>query len=297
MQQLQYGGTGFFYDKAPPLPCEIEHHMPDYHLYDDWVNHNIQTGGYRKDFVYYLDYSIGFMTRGCFRKCQFCVNRNYTRAVVHSPLEEFFDPDRKKICLLDDNFLSHPEWKRMLLELQATGKRFQFRQGLDERLLTDEKCKILFASKYDTDYTFAFDNVEDYDIIHDKLKLVRKYTDAGVRFYVFCGFDRKDGWDYDFWYQDIIDTFRRIQLLMEYKCLPYIMRFNRYTESPFRGIYVTLARWCNQPSIFKKKSFKEFCSVRSDSQRYYDEFISKTQILSQHPDYMTMKFGDVRTRE
>jgi len=27
-----YGGTGFFYDKAAPLPPEIEHHMPDYHL-------------------------------------------------------------------------------------------------------------------------------------------------------------------------------------------------------------------------------------------------------------------------
>lgn len=24
---VQYGGTGFFYDKAPPLPKEVEHHM------------------------------------------------------------------------------------------------------------------------------------------------------------------------------------------------------------------------------------------------------------------------------
>ena len=31
---IEYGGTGFFYDKAPNLPEEIEHHMPDYHLYD-----------------------------------------------------------------------------------------------------------------------------------------------------------------------------------------------------------------------------------------------------------------------
>ena len=27
-------GTGFFFDKAPNLPGEIEHHTPDYHLYD-----------------------------------------------------------------------------------------------------------------------------------------------------------------------------------------------------------------------------------------------------------------------
>ena len=34
---VEYGGTGFFYDKAPALPYEIEHIKPDYHLYDKWV--------------------------------------------------------------------------------------------------------------------------------------------------------------------------------------------------------------------------------------------------------------------
>ena len=32
-----YGGTGFFYDKAPVLPEAVEHHTPDYHLYDQMV--------------------------------------------------------------------------------------------------------------------------------------------------------------------------------------------------------------------------------------------------------------------
>ena len=40
LSHVQYGGTGFFYDKAPPLSYEIEHHMPDYHLYDEWVDLN-----------------------------------------------------------------------------------------------------------------------------------------------------------------------------------------------------------------------------------------------------------------
>ena len=35
------GGTGFYFDKAPNLPYEIEHHMPDYHLYDKWVYDNV----------------------------------------------------------------------------------------------------------------------------------------------------------------------------------------------------------------------------------------------------------------
>lgn len=80
------------------------------------------------------------MTRGCFRKCNFCVNKKYNRVFKHSPLDEFYDSSRKKICLLDDNFFGCPNWKEMLLELQATGKRFKFKQGLDERLLTDENA-------------------------------------------------------------------------------------------------------------------------------------------------------------
>ena len=291
LPNLAYGGTGFFYDKAPRLPLEIEHHMPDYHLYDEWVNKQIESGVKRTEFKYYLDYSIGFMTRGCFRQCEFCVNRNYKRAEQHSSLCEFLDPGRKKICLLDDNFLSHPKWKEMLLALQETGKPFQFKQGLDERLLTPEKCELLFKSKYDNDYIFAFDNIADYDLIENKLKLIRQYTDKIPKFYVFCGFDRTDQWT-DFWYQDVVDVFKRIDLLMKYRCLPYIMRFNRYVESPYRGIYVTLARWCNQPSMFKKKSFEEFCSIRQDSQRYLDEFLRDTSFKNEYGRFLTMKFPD-----
>ena len=112
--------------------------MPDYHLYDEWVKEQIDKGGKAKDFQYYTDYSIGFLTRGCFRQCSFCVNQNYKRVEKHSPLSEFYDESRKKICLLDDNFLGCSNWEEMLKELQATGKKFQFKQGLDERILTDK---------------------------------------------------------------------------------------------------------------------------------------------------------------
>ena len=38
LPNIHCGGTGFFYDKAPPLKDEIEHCMPDYHLYDEWIS-------------------------------------------------------------------------------------------------------------------------------------------------------------------------------------------------------------------------------------------------------------------
>ena len=65
---------------------------------------------------------------------------------------------------------------------------------------------------------------------------------------------------------DIANAFKRIELLMQYKCLPYIMRYQDkncapWKDSPYRGLYVALARWANQPSIFKKKSFRQFCEA------------------------------------
>lgn len=294
LPNVEYGGTGFFYDKAPKLPDEIERHMPDYHLYDEWVQEKIKNGGNRNDFKYYLDYSIGFMTRGCFRQCEFCVNKNYKKVSVHSSLDEFVDTRRKKICLLDDNFLGCPSWKDMLLELQNTGKPFQFKQGLDERLLTDEKCEILFKSKYDGDYIFAFDNVEDYDLIERKLKLIREYTDKIPKFYTFCGFDRNDKWDADFWKDDLWALWQRIELLMNNKALPYIMRFNRYKESPYRGTYINLAAWCNQPNAFKKKSYREFVEYQ---QSRHKNICSETRYLRQIEEdipELAEKFFDIK---
>lgn len=296
LDNVEYGGTGFFYDKAEPLPYEIEHHMPDYHLYDEWVNDKLNNGIKRKDLEYYIDYSIGFTTRGCFRKCEFCVNKNYTKVSKHSPLSEFYDKNKKYICLLDDNILGYPQWREIFNELIATNKPFQYKQGMDERILTEEKCEVLSKVKYRGDFIFAFDNIEDKEIIKEKLKLWKKYVSKTTKLYVFCGFDRNNIWDHDFWLQDIVDTFERIKILMQFGCNPYIMRFNRYEESPYRGIYITLARWCNQPNFYKKKSFREFCIANGEnsaSHRYMIEFENTYPEIAEK--YFDLKFENLNT--
>ena len=110
---VEYGGTGFFYDKAEPLPEEIEHTMPDYSLYDDFVKSLLANGAKHNEIKYYTDFSIGFTTRGCIRGCKFCVNQNYTQAKRHSYVREWLDPERKYICCLDDNVLACKDWKEI----------------------------------------------------------------------------------------------------------------------------------------------------------------------------------------
>lgn len=169
LPNVLYGGTGFYYDKAEQLPYDIEHHMPDYDLYNNWVNSKIESGDKKANFEYYFNYSIGFTTRGCFRKCQFCVNKNYNSVSKHSEISEFHDKSKKYICLLDDNILGYQKWKDILDELRLLDKPFQYKQGMDERILTDEKCKILSDSKYRGDFIFAFDNIDDKEIIEKNL--------------------------------------------------------------------------------------------------------------------------------
>lgn len=293
---VEYGGTGFFYDEAPPLPDEIEHHMPDYHLYDDFVSNLLENGAKPAELQYYTDHSIGFTTRGCIRGCSFCVNKNYRSCALHSPVQEFLDPGRKYICLLDDNILSCRDWKTIFNQLNATGKKFQFKQGMDERLLTDEKCEVVFNSNWYRDYIFAFDNIKDRRLIERKLKMLRQYTDKKPKFYVFCAYNHSDPDHYpaDFCRTDIRDIFERVKVLMSYHALPYIMRYKDYEILPHRGMYITLARWCNQPGIFKKKSFREFAEIANGpggaAARYMEEF--ERQYPEIATEYFDMKWSD-----
>lgn len=308
--RIHVGGTGFFFDKAPNLPDKIEHHMPDYRLYDDWIESEIERAKterervgeifhedtFRAQFREYTDYCIGFITRGCFRKCPFCVNQKFDHVFRHSPLEEFYYDGCKKICLLDDNFLGCPEWRSLLQELIATKKPFKFKQGLDERLLTDEKCEMLFSARYDGDYTFAFDNIADYDLIHEKLKMIRRHTNTGsIKFYILCGFESTDA-------TDIANTFKRIALLMNYRCLPYIMRYQDRNDTPWKRseyerMYVAIARWCNQPNIFKKMSFRQFCEANQALHKTKNTYCSAMQAMldyEEHYPEIAARYFDLR---
>lgn len=259
-----YGGTGFFEINGPNLPKEVEHHAPDYSLYNEYIEKI--TGGdtkkKRNKWDDYLSYSIGFTTRGCIRHCGFCVNRMLNKVVEWSPVSEFLDESRKYIYLWDDNIMaaSPKIFSKVIDDLKRTGKRFQFRQGMDIRLMTAHKAKLLNEVKYHGDYIFAFDHYRMDDPKEKTqveqtikgLKIWRTFCRKSTKLYILVAYDSQDE-------TDIEGTFFRIKILMEYGCLPYIMRFEEYKNSRFKSLYTQLARWCNQPGFFKKMSFRQYC--------------------------------------
>ena len=239
--------------------------MPYYDLYKEYIDKQVAAGFKRDKYKDYEHYSIGFLTRRCFRHCPFCVNKLEDGVVSYSKLEWFHDKKRPHVYFWDDNFLGAPYhiWKAQLQYLIDNKISFQFRQGLDERLLAEdehgeEMAQMLSKTRYHGDFIFAFDNWKDRDIIERALKIWKRHNPKkGTKFYLFCGFMQTQD-NFDKFYRDIWELFQRIKILMQYGCVGYVMRHEDYHKSPLENIYVQIARWCNQQAFYKKMSFWEY---------------------------------------
>lgn len=237
------GGTGFSIttkdgrevfnqELNKELPKEIEHIMPDYSLYGI------------KDTAY------GFMSRGCPRGCEFCHVKHKEGRTSYkvANLSEFWN-GQKNIELLDPNTLACKEWKEILEQLAASKAWVNFNQGLDARLLTDEKIAALLEIKIKAVH-FAWDRYEDGKIIKPKLEAFKNATNWGrskVSVYVLCGFDTT-----------MEQNVERIEYLKNLDFNPYVMLYDK--EHIQKGDELRkLQRYVNNKYIFWScKSFDEY---------------------------------------
>lgn len=150
--------------------------------------------------------------------------------------------------------------------------------------MTEKKADIFSNVKYDGDFIFAFDNINDKEKIEEKLKLWRKYNKESTTFYVLCGF-------YDTTEKDLIDTFERIKILMKYQCCSYIMRYEKCEKSIFKDLYTRLAEYCNCRAIYKKMSLNEYLI----SKKFYNliDFM-KREYKDIYDKYFFIKYEDFK---
>lgn len=206
------GGTGF--DIFRKLPEEIENMKPKL--------------------------NFGFTTRGCIRDCYFCfVPKKEGKIRSVGDIYDFWDRKSKFIKLLDNNILALPNhFRKIAYQIIVEGLKVDFNQGLDIRLLTEEKLFLLKKMKHDF-YRFSWD-IEIIDM-EKKLKLVRERLGRSVIFIYCCG-------DYDV-------EFDRVMKVRNIGHDVFIMRDIKIKKEKK---YVRLARWTNSFNHFRAMSFKDF---------------------------------------
>ena len=237
------GGSGYaiklingkeVYDKSKdqPLPNEIEHCFPDYSLYG------------------ITDTAYGFLTRGCPRGCDFCIvaKKEGQRSVKMADLNEFWN-GQKNIVLCDPNILACKDWADLLGQLAKSKANIDFNQGLDARLLTEDKIDALNQCKVKVIH-FAWDRYQDRDKILPKLELYAKkskrkpHSHNGI-VYTIVNFNTT-------FEQDL----ERIYTLRELGYWAYVMI---YDKEHCADKYKKLQRWVNNRIIFAKcEKFEDY---------------------------------------
>ena len=243
------GGSGYaislvngreVYNKAKDidLPPEIEHIYPDYSLYG------------------ITDTAYGFLTRGCPRVCSFChvAAKEGRKSFKVADLNEFWN-GQKNIVLCDPNILACKDWKGLLWQLINSKAWVDFNQGLDIRLLTEEKAEMLKKVKQKQMH-FAWDRYEDKKIILPKLKMFKDITGINERnliVYVLCNYDTT-----------IEQDLERIYTLRDMGYWAYVMLYDK-EHIPIGHELRKLQRWVNNRFIFAKcKTFEEYERSEND---------------------------------
>jgi len=234
---VEVGGSGV--DLTKRLPENVEHVMPDYELYG-------------------LNYSVGFLTRGCIRNCPWCIVPKKEGGIrTHAPLKEFLHRKHDKVMLLDNNLLAHPKHREFLIELIGRRVEVCFTQGLDIRLINDENAKLLRWLRYkDPKFNrsklyFSWDDLHMEKWVFRGIEILRNHgiPPSHLRFYMLCGFDVTPAeytWNYFLEYD-----WYRFEVLAKLGVEPYVMSYNYRKDIPLLTYF---GRWVNFFHKAKKKN-------------------------------------------
>lgn len=127
---VEMGGSGI--DLAKRLPPEAEACFPDYRLY----NHR--------------RYALGFLTRGCPKRCAFCVvpAKEGLLKRTSARFSDFVPSGQRNVMLLDDNLLSFPDAESLLVEMIERRYAVNFSQTLDIAYLSPRIYELLRQVDY-----------------------------------------------------------------------------------------------------------------------------------------------------
>lgn len=215
------GGTG--YGIMDELPADIDIMFPDYSIYPE------------------CHHAIGFLTRGCIRKCPWCIVPKKEGGVrSYSTWQEIKRPDIRDIVFMDNNVLACEHGLEQIDDMGGKSVRVDFNQGLDARLITDDVAKMLARLKWINYIRMSADTDAMLDVVLTAIDRLGKYGVKPYKVFVYV------------LVQDIISAERRAITLRNIGANPFAQPYRDFTtnaEPPLEQRQ--LARWVNHKAIFK----------------------------------------------
>lgn len=218
--KIIWGGTGTDLKKC--LPPEIEKYELDYSIYPD------------------IKYSLVMFSRGCPRKCPFCVvpeKEGFIRPVEVNEL----NPAGEWIEVLDNNFFASPMWRDSVELLTLLKQPINITQGIDIRILTPEQARVLSELRHAGYLHFAWDNPKE-NISEGLNYLTEYFYPRRLICYVLIGYNTTHE-----------ENYYRVMKLKEWGVNPFVMPYNK--KDPYQKRF---ARWVNRKAIFKSVEWKDY---------------------------------------
>ncbi len=224
------GGTG--YDVRSRLPDEIDAWTrPDYSIYPN------------------IGYSVQFYSRGCIRRCPFCLVHD-KEGGIHSVEPMELNPVGRWTEVLDNNFFAAPDWRDAVRHLRSQGLPVKF-HGIDLRILDDEQADALASLRLKGGVHVAWDDPKA-DMTERLAVLLRHVRADDIICYVLVGFNSTREQD-----------MRRLRTLRSLGVLAFVQPYRDYDNSRRPSQYeLDLAHWANKHWIYMSTDFADFVPRR-----------------------------------
>ena len=241
------GGTGF---GAPykQLPEEIDRMQPDYSFAFKWKR----------------DWAIGFLTRGCIRKCPWCVVPKAEGHVrPYMDVDEIAIEGRTNLFLMDNNILASDYGLQQIEKISKLGYRVDFNQAMDARVVTDEVAKLLARTKWIDFIRFGCDTAGQVDFCERAIEMIRSHGFKG-RFEL-----------YTMLHGDVKECYERITKWRHPKyngkvlCQAQPMLDLESVVQNIPRWQMDMAHWCNQKQLYATIDFKDYKPRRNFKCDFY----------------------------
>ena len=267
------------------MPIEVEGCLCDYTEYAEMLEStDIKLG--------WWPVNVGFLTRGCYRQCKFCVNRDKKEIVPVNSLDEIYQQPGVRIELLDDNLFAYDKSPELFKEIgqfsKEHGIKFQLRNGLDLRKITPEKLDGLKAAKKafgslhcawdETKNTYIFKNV----------MAVKKAYGGEVNCYTLCGVNINTDEEL---YKDLLGLFYRFFCLFKAQIKVIIALFEDDTGNyvnPYWPLYKTIKHAYYMQKVSGPSNLKRWTS--NANMHLADKVI---EVLGEHSWLVEERIGDI----